>query len=136
MNHLPHVLVAAALVLFAAAAGAGTPDAYRARWRDPAVVARIDANIEKHRKGDAAITITDADGKAVSGAQVRGIGFQYHYFRREKLDAFLADASGTARFRGFHGKYAVHVTAGGMTREFPFELKSGEPASRATFRMK
>ncbi len=25
------------------------------------------------------------------GAKIRGIGFQYHYFRREKLDAFLAD---------------------------------------------
>lgn len=182
------------------------------------------------------------------GAQVRGIGFQYHFFRREKLDAFLADAKcdpaklldvyeqfgqfnlplfvteitfpsagdggaelqaevvrdhyrlwfaaprmagitwwnlgdgtavkgeneaqgglldsafdpkpayreldrlinhewktrltvqtdaqGIASFRGFHGKYAVQVTAGGVTREFPFELKSGEATGRATLRLK
>ena len=35
------------------------------------------------------------------------------------------DAEGRASFRGFHGKYSLRVTAGGLTREVPLELKSG-----------
>ncbi len=43
------------------------------------------------------------------------------------------DAGGKARFRGFHGKYWIQLAIGGVTREFPFELKRGPGTSRATF---
>lgn len=45
------------------------------------------------------------------------------------------DAAGKTGFRGFHGKYTVRVTNDKVTREFPFELKSGAAASRATLRL-
>ncbi|NLX55684.1 MAG: glycoside hydrolase family 10 [Planctomycetaceae bacterium] len=46
------------------------PDSYRTRWRDPAVVQRIERNIEAHRKGDATITVVDANNRPVAGAEV------------------------------------------------------------------
>lgn len=56
--------------LAAAVASAAAPENYRREWRDPAVNARIDRNIEKYRKGDASLTIVDAAGKPVRGAEV------------------------------------------------------------------
>lgn len=38
------------------------------------------------------------------------------------------DAQGKAAFRGFHGKYAVKVTLGGVTRQFEFNLFKDGPA--------
>ncbi|MBN1346039.1 MAG: endo-1,4-beta-xylanase [Phycisphaerae bacterium] len=46
------------------------PDVYRALWNDPRVANRISDGIEKHRKGDAVIVVTGADGKPVAGAEV------------------------------------------------------------------
>ena len=46
------------------------------------------------------------------------------------------DACGKAAFRGFHGKYSAKVTAGGITRVFPFELKSGTLVNCATLQLK
>jgi len=46
------------------------------------------------------------------------------------------DEAGKASFRGFHGKYSAKVTTGGITRIFPFELKSGTLANRATLQLK
>ena len=31
------------------------------------------------------------------------------------------DAAGEARFRGFHGKYVIRLTAGTIQREYPFQ---------------
>lgn len=42
-------------------------------------------------------------------------------------------ADGTARFRGFRGKYSVHVRAGDTMGSFEFDLTGGE--SRAEFRL-
>jgi GH35 family endo-1,4-beta-xylanase len=39
-------------------------------WNDPAEIKRIENNIEKYRKGDAAITILDKNGKPVKNARV------------------------------------------------------------------
>lgn len=58
------------VVSLSQAALAAAPDPYRAKWRDPAVDARIDGNIEKHRKGDAQLDVVDAAGKPVAGARV------------------------------------------------------------------
>jgi GH35 family endo-1,4-beta-xylanase len=41
-----------------------------AMWRDPAVNARIERNIEQYRKGDATITITDATGQPINSAKI------------------------------------------------------------------
>ena len=38
------------------------------------------------------------------------------------------DAQGRVRFRGFHGKYAVKVTAGRATQEFTVDLSKAAPA--------
>ena len=46
------------------------------------------------------------------------------------------DAGGKARFRGFQGKYSIQLTTGGVTREFPFELKHGSGPSRATLSLR
>ncbi len=45
-------------------------------------------------------------------------------------------ADGKASFRGFYGRYSVRVTAGGVTGEFPFELRSGPGISRAVLTLK
>lgn len=57
-------------VLILTTAQAQTPESYRKLWRDPAVNARIERNIEKYRKGDATIEVVDAKGKPVKGAKV------------------------------------------------------------------
>jgi GH35 family endo-1,4-beta-xylanase len=52
------------------AAEAQVPESYRKLWSDPALAQRIERNIEKNRKGDATITVADADGQAVKEASV------------------------------------------------------------------
>lgn len=46
------------------------PEEYLAKWRDPAIEARIQKNIETYRKGDAAVEVVDAAGKPVADARV------------------------------------------------------------------
>ena len=48
----------------------GMPENYIKRWEDPVVQQRIDAGIEKHRKGDAVMRILDAKGRPVADADV------------------------------------------------------------------
>lgn len=55
----------------AASAAAAVPESYEKRWTDRATVDRINANIEKHRKGDAVVQVVDASGKPVADAQVK-----------------------------------------------------------------
>lgn len=43
------------------------------------------------------------------------------------------NSDGITSFRGFHGKYLIRVTVNGITREFPFEIKSGVKLNSATF---
>jgi len=47
------------------------PESYRTLWRDPAVNARIERNIERYRKGDATIAVVDAEGKPIPDATVK-----------------------------------------------------------------
>lgn len=70
MKHDRKFIIASTLVLSAVAAGAAIPETYQKRWHDPAVNARIEANIEKHRKGDAKLEIVDAAGKPLADARV------------------------------------------------------------------
>ena len=56
---------------FSTSAKAELPENYLKRWDDPAVQKRIDDGIEKNRKSDAVLTIVDAAGKPVSGAEVK-----------------------------------------------------------------
>lgn len=43
---------------------------YRAQWSDPALVAKIEGNIEQYRKSDASVTLRRADGSPLAGATV------------------------------------------------------------------
>jgi endo-1,4-beta-xylanase len=63
-------LAVATILLTTMQASAAAPDIYQKRWSDPAVVKRIDENIEKHRKGEAVIEVVDAAGKPVSDLRV------------------------------------------------------------------
>lgn len=70
MKDQARTLLILSLSLLGAAAQAELPDAYRQLWRDPAVNTRIERNIEKFRKSDAAIEVLGADGKPVAGATI------------------------------------------------------------------
>jgi len=65
--------------IWAAPAHAALPEECRARWTDPALVKRIDANIERHRKAEAIIEVVTSDGRPVPGANVE-IQQQTHAF--------------------------------------------------------
>ncbi len=71
--------VAAVLALLGTTAQAQAPESYRKSWSGPAVAARIERNIEKHRKGDATITVVGRDGKPVAEASVE-VQQQTHEF--------------------------------------------------------
>jgi GH35 family endo-1,4-beta-xylanase len=76
------VTTAAIAVLFALLgnrAQAQVPESYRRLWSDPAVVRRIEQNIEKHRKGDVTITVVGQDGQAIKEASVE-VRQQTHEF--------------------------------------------------------
>lgn len=47
------------------------------------------------------------------------------------------DANGKVSYRGFHGKYSIQVTAGSKkkTKEFSFDLKSGNALNKATVKL-
>ncbi len=69
--------IGAALLAFAPTAQAQVSEKYEKQWA--AVADRIEQNIEKHRKGDAAIEVLDAAGKPVPGARlsVRQTGHEF-----------------------------------------------------------
>lgn len=67
MNIIRYLTLCGLAVGFAQAAA---PDVYLKRWRDPALNARIDRNIEMHRKGDLTVQVVDAAGKSVPGASI------------------------------------------------------------------
>jgi len=70
-NVLTVVATLALLVAVSSPAGAGLPDNYLKRWDDPAVEKRIDEGIEKNRKSGAVLTIRDAAGNPLAGADVK-----------------------------------------------------------------
>lgn len=58
------------LGLLATMVRADAPESYRKLWRNPALNGRIEASIEKYRKGDASIEVLDVAGKPVEGAKI------------------------------------------------------------------
>lgn len=68
MRHRGWVVTAAALC--AAGAGAELPAAYRALWEAPGLTRRIEEGIERNRKGDLVLRVTDAAGRPAAGAAV------------------------------------------------------------------
>jgi len=58
------------LILLVATTQAATPESYQKLWRDPALNARIEQNIEKYRKSDATIVVTDTAGRPIQGASI------------------------------------------------------------------
>ena len=62
---------AAIALIFAMSGGwacGGVPESYRKLWRDPALVERIQCNIDKHRKQDATIEVVGQEGRPVRAA--------------------------------------------------------------------
>jgi GH35 family endo-1,4-beta-xylanase len=68
---LAGAILCAILGVLAPPAAAELPENYLKRWDDPAVEKRIDDGIEKNRKSDAVLTIVDATGKPLPGAEVK-----------------------------------------------------------------
>jgi GH35 family endo-1,4-beta-xylanase len=69
-----------ALLLAASSSrAADLPEIYHTLWSDPAVAARIESGIEKHRKGDAVIEVVGKDGKPLANATVE-VRQQTHEF--------------------------------------------------------
>lgn len=62
------LVFSAVLVAMCSPASAGVPESYAKLWSDPAVVKRIDAGIERNRKGNAALEVVGKDGKPLAGA--------------------------------------------------------------------
>lgn len=71
--------IAVILALLSTTVEARAPESYRKLWGDPAVTERIERNIEKHRKGDATITVVGPDGQPVREASVE-VQQQTHEF--------------------------------------------------------
>ncbi len=63
-------LAAATLLAALTSAKAGLPEDYLRRWDDRAVQKRIEDGIERNRKSDAILAVTDAAGKPLGGADV------------------------------------------------------------------
>ncbi|NLX96171.1 MAG: glycoside hydrolase family 10 [Rhodopirellula sp.] len=59
------------LIAWPSPADAELPENYLRRWDNPAVQKRIDDGIEKNRKSDVMVTLLDARGKPISGAEVK-----------------------------------------------------------------
>jgi len=58
------------LAWFGPMAMSATPESYRKQWHDGTLAERIQRNIEKYRKGDAAIEVVDVAGKPISGVRI------------------------------------------------------------------
>ncbi len=58
------------LILAIIILSSGNSFAQQSSWNDPAEIKRVENNIEKYRKGDAAITILDKNGKPLRNATV------------------------------------------------------------------
>ena len=83
------ILLGAMALLVTAQAAA--PEAYRKLWRDPAINARIDRNIEQFRKGDVSLTVVDAAGQPL---QLRGVnisGFEFWSIHGQDAATTLAE---------------------------------------------
>jgi len=77
MKRIALVLAAAPL---AGRAADVLPEACRAQWSDPALAERIDRGIERNRKGDLAVVVTNPDGSPAAGVRVEA---------EQKTHAFL-----------------------------------------------
>jgi endo-1,4-beta-xylanase len=75
----------------ASSARAADPDAYQQMW--DGVAGQTDEGIERHRKGDAAVEVVDADGQPVAGASLEirqkthGFLFGCNLFALGQLDS-------------------------------------------------
>ena len=67
------------ILLLGRLAAAEIPDAYRKLWSDPALTARLQRDIEQHRKGYAVLRVIDAAGRPVTNATV-AVRQQSHAF--------------------------------------------------------
>ncbi len=76
-HHLAWTVMLACLA--ARSALACLPEAYEQKWRTDAISRRIDTNIERFRKGDAAIEVVDASGRPVAGAQVEAMQVRHEF---------------------------------------------------------
>lgn len=73
---LPTIALLALAVILARAE---VPEAYTKLWSDPALQARLQRDLERHRKGEAVIELRDGSGKPVANATVE-VRQQTHEF--------------------------------------------------------
>ncbi len=96
------------LVLFLSAGYLSGQDAlYHQKWNDPAVVNRIDSDIEKYRKGDAVIEVVGRDGKPVADAKI-----EVHHKKHEFLfgcNLFVLGQLNTPELNGRYEKAFSHL---------------------------
>ena len=89
-------------------------------------------------------TAFEEENKAMGGLIDEEMNPKPAYLALDKLinhewktnESLTTDSNGDIRFRGFHGKYLIKVTSGGVSKEFKFDLKSGEKLNKATFKLK
>ncbi|HOD52041.1 MAG TPA: endo-1,4-beta-xylanase [Candidatus Hydrogenedentes bacterium] len=118
------VIVGATMVfqMTFAAAGAGALEDARARWSNAEMMQRIDAGIERHRKGDMAVQVLDKEGRPVSGAEVTAV---------QKTHAFLFGANlfvlGQLATPELNAKYERAFTGIFNFASIPFYWKDLEP---------
>jgi len=125
MNIQPTRLFSIALLLptlLAPLTQAATPEVYRKLWRDPALNAHIERNIEQYRKGDAAITVVDAAGQPVSGAKisVQQTGHEFLFGCNAFVLGQLTPAESEQRYEAAFAKLFNFVTV-------PFYWEGTEP---------
>lgn len=103
------------------AAGA-LPEAYAQRWRDPKLAARIEQNIEKHRKGDAVFVVVDSAGRPIEGAKVefRQTGHEFLFGCNAFVLGQLATAEENERYEQAFLRLFNFVTV-------PFYWQATEP---------
>ena len=133
MKKMQIVGLALGFASLSAAGQAQTPEAYRERWRDPAVNARIERNIEQYRKGDAVLAVVDAAGRPVAGAkiEVRQTGHEFLFGCNAFVLGQLTPAEMEQRYEAAFVKlfnFATVPLYWGGTEPAKGELRYEEPA--------
>jgi len=89
-------------------------------------------------------TAFEEENKALGGLIDEEMNPKPAYLALDKLinhdwktnETVNTNSSGKVNFRGFHGKYLLSISANGIKKEIPFEIKSEEDLSHLTIQLK
>lgn len=98
------------------------PNAYRARWSNPDLTARIESDIERHRKGTLVLRVTDATGQPVPDVRVESVqtSSDFHF----GANLFMLDGYPTPEL---NARYEESFLALFNAATVPFYWKGLEP---------